>query len=62
MTEPREVYRVNELATLHINLRLLADWADDRLNDDYDRQYIAEHMTAVINALLAHQPPPRRPF
>jgi hypothetical protein len=52
----------NELTALHSQLRALRDWADDRLNDDYDRQYIAEHMTAVINALLGYETPPPRPF
>jgi hypothetical protein len=52
----------NELTALRNSLRALSDWADDRLNDDYDRQYIAEHMTAVLDALLARQTPPPRPF
>ncbi len=52
----------DELSALHQQLRALRDWAEDRLNDDYDRQYIAEHMTAVIDALLARQTPPPRPF
>jgi hypothetical protein len=52
----------NELAALRNSLRSLTDWADDRLNEDYDRQYIAEHMTEVIDALLAHQTPPPRTF
>jgi hypothetical protein len=52
----------NELTSLQNRLRSLSDWADDRLNEDYDRQYIAEHLTAVIDAILAHQTPPPRPF
>jgi hypothetical protein len=52
----------NALTALRNSLRSLCDWADDRLNEDYDRQYIAEHMTAVIDALLAHETPPPRPF
>jgi hypothetical protein len=50
------------LALLRIELLELAEWADDRLNDDYDRQYIAEHMTAALDALLARQTLPPRPF
>jgi hypothetical protein len=52
----------NETTALRNALRSLTDWADDRLNEDYDRQYIAEHMTAVLDALLAHETPPPRPF
>ena len=51
-----------ELAAWQNSLRSLRDWADDRLNGDFDRQYIAEHMTEVIGALLAHETPPPRPF
>ncbi|WP_199513127.1 hypothetical protein [Nucisporomicrobium flavum] len=50
------------LAALQNNLRSLSDWADDRLNEDFDRQYIAEHMTEVIDALLSGEPMPPRPF
>ena len=57
-----KTHDLNELTSLRNTLRSLADWADDRLNDNYDRQYIAEHMTAVIDALLAHEMPPARPF
>ena len=52
----------DELSTLHQQLRALRDWAEDRLNDDYDRQYIAEHMTGVLSALLGYETPPARPF
>ncbi len=52
----------NEVTALHNQLGALRDWAEDRLNEDYDRQYIAEHMTGVLNALLAYQTPPPRPF
>lgn len=51
-----------DLAALQDHLRSLSDWADDRLNDDYDRQYIAEHMTEAIDALLSGDDPPPRPF
>lgn len=37
--------------------------ADDRLSEDYyDRQYIAEHLTEAIGALLAGRTEPARPF
>jgi 8-oxo-dGTP diphosphatase len=52
----------NELTALHNRLDILRDWAEDRLNEDYDRQYIAEHMTDVLNALLSYETPPPRPF
>lgn len=52
----------NELTALHNQLRSLRDWAEDRLNEECDRQYIAEHMTAVLSALLAYETPPPRPF
>jgi len=52
----------NELTALRTSLRSLRDWAEDRLNEDYDRQYIAEHMTDVLDALLRHGTPPPRPF
>jgi hypothetical protein len=52
----------NELAALHNQLRSLRDWAEDRLSEDYDRQYIAEHVTAVLDALLSYEAPPPRPF
>jgi hypothetical protein len=48
--------------TLHNHLRWLRDWAEDRLLEDFDTQHIAEYMTAVLDALLAHQTPPPRPF
>jgi len=60
MTERTQL--LGELSALRMALRNLTDWADDRLNEDYDRQYIAEHMTTVLDALLAHQAPPPRPF
>jgi hypothetical protein len=52
----------NELTALHDHLRALRDWAEIRLDGQYDRQYIAEHMTAVLNALLGYETPPPRPF
>jgi hypothetical protein len=52
----------NEVTALHNQLRALRDWAEDRLFEDYDRQYIAEHMTAVLDALLAYETPPPLPF
>jgi len=61
-TEPDAELVRNELAALHNQMRALRDWAEDRLNEDYDRQYIAEHMTAVLDALLARETPPPRPF
>ncbi|UQU65100.1 hypothetical protein COUCH_01720 [Couchioplanes caeruleus] len=50
------------LTALQNSLRSLSDWADDRLNEDFDRQYIAEHMTEAIDALLSGEPMPPRPF
>ena len=52
----------NERDALHDQVRSLRDWAEDRLFDDSDPQHIAEYMTAVLDALLAHQTPPPRPF
>jgi len=41
----------------------LAEWADDRLNDEnYDRQYIAEHLTASVLALALDNDAPNAPF
>lgn len=51
-----------ELTALRAQLQTLADWADDRLDDDHDRQYIAEHLCAVLDALLANGPLPAAPF
>ncbi|MGW4944508.1 hypothetical protein ACWEOZ_23285 [Actinoplanes sp. NPDC004185] len=51
----------NEPDALHHHLRSLRDWAEDRLFDDSDPQHIAEYMTAVLDALLAHQSPPPPP-
>lgn len=51
-----------ELTALRDRLRSLCDWAGTRLDDENcDRQYIAEHMTADLDALLAHRKPPARP-
>jgi hypothetical protein len=51
-----------ELHTLRADLWDLTGWADDQLNTDHDRQCIAEHLTAVLDALLRYQTPPRRPI
>jgi hypothetical protein len=43
----------------------LAEWAEDRLNDeaaDYDRQYIAEHLIASVQALALDSDAPHAPF
>jgi cobalamin biosynthesis Mg chelatase CobN len=48
--------------TLRVSLWDLAGWVDQQLDTDADRQYIAEHMTAVLAALLARETPPPRPF
>ena len=48
----------NALTTLHNHLRALRGWAEDRLEESHDPQDIAEYMTAVLDALLAHQTPP----
>jgi hypothetical protein len=37
-------------------------WAETQLDGERDRQYIAEHMTAVLDAVLAGAMPPARPF
>lgn len=52
----------NEVTALRNQVGALRDWAEDRLTEDYDRQYIAEHMTDVLSALLAFETPPPRPF
>ena len=51
-----------ELHNLRADLWELSDWAEDQLNTDRDRQYIAEHLTSVIDALLRYAAPPPRPF
>lgn len=40
----------------------LARWADAALDSDADRQYIAEHMLAVVSALAEGRPTPAPPF
>jgi len=51
-----------ELHNLRAELSDLSGWADEQLNSEHDRQYIAEHLTDVIDALLRYQSPPPRPF
>ena len=53
------------LARMRSALLDLAEWAEDRLNDenaDYDRQYIAEHLTASVQALALDGDAPDAPF
>jgi hypothetical protein len=52
----------DELIQLRRTLVDLAEWAIGRLNDDYDRQYIAEHMTDSLIAVIARRDLPRPPF
>jgi len=51
-----------ELHNLRADLWELTSWAEEQLSTDRDRQYIAEHLTDVIDALLRYETPPRRPF
>jgi hypothetical protein len=51
-----------DLVRLRRDLVDLADWAAHRLDDEYDRQYIAEHLTDSLIALLAGTTLPVAPF
>jgi hypothetical protein len=62
MTEP-EIYEAHaELHNLRVDLAGLHDWAEDALNTEHDRQYIAEHLSTALAALATGKPLPRRPF
>ncbi|GAB2626299.1 hypothetical protein Aab01nite_86030 [Paractinoplanes abujensis] len=62
MTEP-EIYEAHaELHNLRTDLANLHDWAENALNDEHDRQYIAEYLSAAAAALARGEPLPRRPF
>ena len=51
------------LARMRSALLDLAEWADDRLNDENcDRQLIAEHLTASVQALALDGDAPNAPF
>jgi hypothetical protein len=51
-----------DLTALHDHLRALRNWAEIQLDGVHDRKDIAEHMTAVLDALLGYETPPPRPF
>jgi hypothetical protein len=51
-----------ELVRLRRALVDVADWAAHRLDDEDDRQYIAEHLTDSLIALLAGTTLPVAPF
>ncbi|GAA2599055.1 hypothetical protein GCM10010399_32210 [Dactylosporangium fulvum] len=52
----------SELRDLHNALGELARWGDQHLDTDADRQYIAEHLTGSLAALLDGGPLPHAPF
>ncbi|GID98028.1 hypothetical protein Adi01nite_74400 [Amorphoplanes digitatis] len=49
----------NQLSTLRTELRVLRAWAESQLDADTDWQNVAEHMTAVLDALICGEVPPR---
>jgi hypothetical protein len=53
---------VTELRVLRTALTDLVLWADTRLSQTYDRQYIAEHLTDAVLALVDGDTPPDYPF
>lgn len=58
-----EIYEAHaELHNLRTDLADLHDWAENALNDEHDRQYIAEHLSTAVAALATGKPLPRRPF
>ncbi|WP_433301047.1 hypothetical protein ACQP2F_04965 [Actinoplanes sp. CA-030573] len=58
-----EIYEAHaELHNLRADLAALHDWAEDALNEERDRQYIAEHLSTEVAALATGKPLPRRPF
>jgi len=63
MTEP-EIYEAHaELHNLRTDLANLHQWAERALNNENaDRQYIAEHLSAAADALAAGGPVPAAPF
>lgn len=62
MTEPEICTAHAELHHLRADLIGLLVWAERVLDTDHNRQYIAEHMTASLDAILARETPPPRPF
>ncbi|SNY52042.1 hypothetical protein [Paractinoplanes atraurantiacus] len=62
MTEV-EIYEAHaELHNLRTDLADLRHWAENALNDEHDRQYIAEHLSDAVAALATGNPLPKRPF
>ena len=62
MTEPEIYEALAELHNLRTDLADLHDWAEKALNDEHDRQYIAEHLSTAVAALATGNPLPKHPF
>jgi hypothetical protein len=52
----------SELVRVRRVLADLAEWGAEHLDDEYDRQYIAEYLTDSLIALIAGKPLPTAPF